>query len=77
MSVARLPWFWGSMLVVTLALVAFTLAVTTLILVTRTLLSRQRRRHVSPSWELLESSSSDGHLPEDRGPWHRRGDAEG
>jgi hypothetical protein len=64
------------MLVVTLALAAFTLAVTTLILVTRTLLSRQRRGPISPSWELLESSSSDGHLPEGRAPWHRQGDAE-
>jgi hypothetical protein len=73
--VARLPWLWGSMLVVTLALVAFTLAVMILILVTRTVLGRQRRRHLRPSWELLQSSSN-GHLPEDRMPWHRRGDGE-
>jgi hypothetical protein len=74
-TVARLPWLWGSVLVVTLALVAFTLAVSTLILITRTLLGRQRRRHVPPSWELLESSGN-GHLPKDHAPWHQQGDAE-
>jgi hypothetical protein len=72
---AKLPWLWGLVLVATLALVAFTLAVTTLILVTRTLLGRQRRRHVRPSWELLESSGN-GHVPEDGAPWHRQGEAE-
>jgi hypothetical protein len=39
---------WGSVLVVTLALVAFALAVTTLVLVTRLLAGHQQRRHVSP-----------------------------
>jgi hypothetical protein len=73
--VAKLPWLWGSMLVVALALLVFTLAVTSLILVTGTLLRRQRRRHVRPSWELLESSSN-GHMPQGRAPWHRHGDAE-
>jgi hypothetical protein len=61
--------------VVTLALVAFTLAVTTLTLVTRAVLGRYRRRHLGPSWELLESSSN-GHLPEGHLPWRRQGDAE-
>jgi hypothetical protein len=73
--VARLPWLWGSVLVVTLALVAFTLAVTTLGLITRTLLSRQRRHQVRPSWDLLESSGN-GHMPQDPAPWHRQGDSE-
>jgi hypothetical protein len=73
--VARLPWVWGSVLVVTLALVAFTLAVTMLILVTRVVLSRHRRRRLGPSWELLESSGN-GYLPEDRMPGHRHEDSE-
>ena len=69
---AKLPWLWGSMLVITLALAVFTLAVTGLILVTRTLLNRQARRHVRPSWKLLESSG-DGHI---HAPRHLPGDAE-
>jgi hypothetical protein len=71
--VARLPWLWGSMLVVMLALVTFTLAVTALAVATRTLLSRQRQSRVGPSWELL---SSDGHVHQDRAPRQRQGDAE-
>jgi hypothetical protein len=73
--VARLSWLWGSVLVATLALVAFTLAVTALMLATRMVLGRQRSRHLRPSWELLESSGS-AQLPEDRMLRHRRGDAE-
>jgi hypothetical protein len=73
--VTRLPWFWGSMLLVILALVAFTLAVTTLTLITRTVLSRQRRRQVRPSWEFLESFGDD-RPPEDHAPRHRHGEAE-
>jgi hypothetical protein len=72
--VARLPWLWGWMLLVILALVAFTLAVATLTLITRTVLGRQRRRHVRPSWEFLESFGD--RLPEDRTPWPRHGEAE-
>jgi hypothetical protein len=73
--VARLPWLWGSVLVVTLALVAFTLAVATLTLITRMLTGRHQRRHVRPSWELLESSGN-GQTPEDHARWPRQRDPE-
>jgi hypothetical protein len=72
---AGTAWLWGSLLVVSLALVAFTLAVTTLLLASRTVLRRRQRTQERRTWKLF-GSSFNGHVPEDSGRWPPDGDPE-